>query len=76
MDLLTTFLSKKKWRKKLKKIVKFSFLSPSESIKPFENIVSYNNKFNNKKERLKIFDNLVKLYKFNKIKSKINKSRS
>ena len=43
----------KKMEKEIKKIVKFS-LSPSESIKPFENIVSYNNKFNNKKERLKI----------------------
>ena len=59
--------------KEIKKNCKIFFLSPSESIKPFENIVSYNNKFNNKKERLKIFDNLVKLYKFNKIKSKINK---
>lgn len=65
---------KKKMEKEIKKNCKIFFLSPSESIKPFKNIVSYNNKFNNKKERLKIFDNLVKLYKFNKIKSKINKS--
>ena len=67
-------LINKKIEKEIDNNCKILFLKPSESIKKISKKTIFKNKFLNRSERLKIFDNLIKLYDFEASEKKIKKS--